>query len=64
MKGDMRKAYNEVLCNVYSSPNSIRIITSRRIRQTGSAPRIRKKSVQNIGGKPEEKRSFERPRCG
>jgi hypothetical protein len=38
--GDWRKMYNEELHNLYSSPNIIRMIESRRMRWTGNVGRM------------------------
>jgi hypothetical protein len=37
--GDLRKLHNEELHNLYSSPNIIRMIKSRRVRWTGHVAR-------------------------
>jgi hypothetical protein len=63
VKGDWRKLHNEELHNIYSSPNVIRMITSRmrwaahvaRMGETRNAHRI-------LVGKPEENRPLGRPR--
>jgi hypothetical protein len=38
--GDWRKLHNEELHNLYSSPNIIRMIKSRRLRRAGHVARI------------------------
>jgi hypothetical protein len=38
--GDWRKVHNEELHNLYSSPNIIRMIKSRRVRWTGHVARM------------------------
>jgi hypothetical protein len=43
MTGDRRKMHNEELHTLYSSPNIIEMIKSRRIRWAGHVARIRKK---------------------
>jgi hypothetical protein len=42
VKGDRRKMHNEKLHNLYSSPNIIRMIKSRRMRSTGHVARSQK----------------------
>jgi hypothetical protein len=53
--GSWRKLHNEDLHNVYSSPNIIRKIKSRRIGWTGHVERIGKKrnAYRIMVGKPE-----------
>jgi hypothetical protein len=62
---DWRKLRNEELHNVYSSPNIIRMIMSRRMRCAGRVSRMGKKRNAHriLVGKPEAKRSLRRPRC-
>jgi hypothetical protein len=45
VKGDWRKLHNEELHNLYSSPNIIRIIKSRRIRWAGHVARMGDKNA-------------------
>jgi hypothetical protein len=40
MSGDWRKLHSEELQNLYSSPNIIRMITSRRMRWAGHVARM------------------------
>jgi hypothetical protein len=55
--------YNEELCNLYSSQNIIRMITSRRMRLEGYAAVMGEKSAYRvIVGKPEGKKPVCRPR--
>jgi hypothetical protein len=63
--GGWRKLHNEELHNLYSSPNIIRMIKSRGIRWAGHvAQMVAKRNAYSIlVGKPEGKRSLERPRC-
>jgi hypothetical protein len=57
--GGWRKLHNEELHNLYSSPNIIRIIKSRRMRWAGHVYRYR---YRLLVGKREEKRPLGRPR--
>jgi hypothetical protein len=60
----LRMLHNEELHNLYSSPNTIRIIKSRRMRWAGRVARIGKKmnAYRVLVGKPKEKRPLGRPR--
>jgi len=62
--GEWRKLHNEELYDLYSSPNIVRVITSRRIRWAGHVARIGEKRGVNrvLVGKPEGKRPLGRPR--
>jgi hypothetical protein len=62
--GDWRKLHNEELHNLYSSPNIIRMIKSRRMRWTGHVAQMGEtRNVYRIlVGKPEGKRPPGRPR--
>jgi hypothetical protein len=63
MTRDWRKLHSEELRNLYSSPNIIRMIKSRRMRWTGHVARMGEKNVCRIlVGKPEGKRPLGRPR--
>jgi hypothetical protein len=64
--GDWRKLHNEELHNLYSSPNIIRMIKSRRMKWTGHVARVGKtrNSYRILAGKPEGKRPLGRPRRG
>jgi hypothetical protein len=54
--GGWRKLHNEKLHNLYSSPNIIRMIKSRRMRRTGRVARMgEKRNIQDIGGKARRK---------
>jgi hypothetical protein len=61
--GEWRKVYNEELDNLYVSPNIIRQIKSRRMRQVGHVARIGedRKVYRVLMGKPEGKRPLGRP---
>jgi hypothetical protein len=62
--GDWRKLHNEELHNLYSSPNIIRKIKSRRIRWAGHAARMgeTRNAYTILVGKPEGKRPLGRTR--
>jgi hypothetical protein len=62
--GDWRKLHNEEHHNLYTSPNTITMIKSRRIRWERHAGRMgMKRNVYRIlVGKPEGKRKLGRPR--
>jgi hypothetical protein len=61
--GAWRKLHNEELHNLYSSPNIIRMMKSRRMRRAGHVARIGTKNTNRIlVGKPEGKRPLGRPR--
>ena len=64
--GEWRKPYNEELNDVYSSPNIVRVIKSRRIRWAGHVARMaeRRCIYRVLVGKPEGKRPLGRPRRG
>jgi hypothetical protein len=61
---ELRKLHNEELNDLYSSPNFVRVIKSRRMRWAGHAVRV----GEGIGvysvlvGKPDGKRPLGRPR--
>jgi hypothetical protein len=61
--GEWRKLHNEELHNLYSSPDIIRQVKSRRIRWAGHVARTGEESkVYKVWvGKPEGKRPLERP---
>jgi hypothetical protein len=58
------KMHNEELHNLYSSPNIIRMVKSRRMRWTAHVARMTEKrnAYMILVGKPEGKRPLERPR--
>jgi hypothetical protein len=58
------KIYNEELSNLYSLPNIVRVVKSRRMRWAGHVARMGEgRGVYRVlVGKPERKRPFRRPR--
>jgi hypothetical protein len=64
VKGEWRKLHNEELHNLYSSPDIIRQVKSRRMRWAGHVARMEKeiKVYKVLVGKSEGKRPFGRPR--
>ena len=62
--GEWRRLHNKELYALYSSPNIIRVIKSRRLRWAGHVARMgeRRGAYRVLVGKPEERRPLERPR--
>jgi hypothetical protein len=62
--GEWRKLHNEELNNLYSSPDIIRQVKSRRMRWAGHVARMGevRKVYKILVGKPEGKRPLGRPR--
>jgi hypothetical protein len=63
--GEWRKLHDEELHNLYSSPDIIRQVKSRRMRWAGNVARMgeERKVYKVLVGKPEGKRPLGRPRC-
>jgi hypothetical protein len=62
--GYWRKLHNEELHNLYSSPNIIRMIESRRMRWSGHVARMgeTRNAYRTLVGNPEGNRPLRRPR--
>jgi hypothetical protein len=62
--GEWRKLHNDKLNDLYSSPNILRVIKSKRMRWVGHVARMReRRGVYGVLlGKPEGKRPLGRPR--
>ena len=62
--GEWRKLHNEKLSDLYSLPNIVRVVKSRRMRWAGHVARMREgRGVHRVRvGKPEGKRPVGRPR--
>jgi hypothetical protein len=63
--GEWRKLHNEELNDLYSSPNIIRIIKSRRMGWAGHVARMGEKRGAHriLVGRPERRRPLGRPGC-
>ena len=64
--GEWRRKHNEELHDLYSSPNIILVIISRRMRWVGHVARMgeRRGAYKVLVGKPEAKRPLGKPRHG
>jgi len=62
--GEWRKLHNEELNDMYSLPNIVRVVKSRRMRWAGHVARMGEDRVVNrvLVGKPEGRRPLGRPR--
>ena len=62
--GEWRRLHNEELNGLYSSPNIVRVIKSRRMRWAGHVARMGEERVvyRVLQGKPEGRRPLGRPR--
>ena len=63
--GERRKLHNEELSDLYTLPNIVRVVKSRRMRWAGHVVRMgQARGVYRVlVGKPEGKRPMVRPRC-
>jgi len=61
---EWRRLHNEELSDLYSSPNTVRVIKSRRMRWAGHVARmgVERGAYRVLVGKPEGKRPLGRPR--
>ena len=64
LTGEWRKLHNEELSDLYSLPNTVRVVKSRRMRWAGHVARMGQGRVVHrvLVGRPEGKRPLGRPR--
>jgi hypothetical protein len=64
-EGSRKKLHNDELYSLYSSPDIVRVIKSRRIRWVGYVARMGegRNGYKVLVGRPEGKRPLGRPRC-
>jgi hypothetical protein len=62
--GDWRKSHNEELHDLYTSPNIVRVIKSRRMRWAGNVAQMGEERgvYRDLVGKPDGKKPMGRPR--
>jgi hypothetical protein len=62
--GEWRRLHNEELNDLYSSPNIVRVIKSRGMRQAGHVPGMGegRGAYRILAGRPEGRRQLRRPR--
>jgi hypothetical protein len=62
--GEWRRLHNEELNDLYSSPNIIRVIKSRRMKWAGNVARMgeQRGTYRILGGRPQGRRPLGRPR--
>jgi hypothetical protein len=62
--GDWRRLHNKEIYPLYSSPNIIRVVKSRRLRWAGHVAHVRERrgAYRALVGKPEGRRPLEKPR--
>jgi hypothetical protein len=63
--GEWRRLHNEELNDLYSSPNIVRVVKSRRMRWAGHVARMGegRGAYRILVGRPEGRRPLGRPRC-